>query len=118
MVKVLQRPRKAKIRKPADYVYKCITGKLLLEEFSRSQEVPPISAVTPVRKFAVKPVAVAPAETVYQLEEVREMYEAPGPFAKHTDRAPTFKQHIERIYLSQGFVLDVRAGQQVLVLRH
>ena len=118
VVEVLQRPRKAKIRKPADYAYKCITGKLLLEEFRRSQEMLPAPTVKPVRKSVVKPVAAAPAETIYQLEEVREMYETPGPFAKHADRAPTFEQHIERIYLSQGFVLDFREGQQVLILRH
>ena len=117
VLQVLQRPRKSKIRKPADYAYKCITGKLLLEEFRRSQEVVPLPSVKPLRNSAVRPAAVIPAETIYQLEEVREMYETPGPFAKHAERAPTFDQHIERIYLSQGFVLEVRQGQQVLVLR-
>lgn len=115
---VLQRPRKAKIRKPADYAFKCITGKLLLEEFRRSQEVPLTPAAKAVRKSAIKPVAVAPAETTYQLEEVRQMYEAPGPFAKRTERATTFEQYIEQIYLNQGFVLEMRRGEQVLVLKH
>lgn len=118
VLNVLQRPRKAKIRKPADYAFKCITGKLLLEEFRRSQELPPTPPVKASHKLTAKPVAAAPAETVYQLEEVRQMYEAPGPFAKHADRAATFEQHIERIYLTQGFVLEMRGGSQVLVMRH
>ena len=118
VVEVLQRPRKTKIRKPADYVYKCITGKLLLEEYARSQEVLPVASVKPVRKAPVKVVPVTPSETIYQLAEIQEMYERPGPFAKHTERAPNFEQHIQRIYLSQGFVLEMREGQQVLVLRH
>ena len=118
VLEVLKRPRKSKIRKPADYAYKCITGKLLLEEFRRSQETTPVDSAKSVRKSTGKPVAVVPAETIYQLEEVREMYETPGPFAKHAERATTFEQHIERIYLSQGFVLEVREGQQMLILRH
>ena len=118
VLEVLQRPRKAKIRKPADYAYKCITGKLLLEEFYRSQEALLTIPAKPERKAAVKPAAAAPVETIYQLEEVREMYENPGPFAKRAERAPTFEDHVERIYLIQGFVLEVREGQQVLILRH
>ncbi|MGI4737662.1 MAG: replication initiation protein [Janthinobacterium lividum] len=118
VLEVLQRPRKAKIRKPADYAYRCITGKLLLEEFYRSQEVLLATPAKAIRKTAVKPVAVVPAETIYQLEEVREMYENPGPFAKRTERAPTFEDHVERIYLSQGFVLEKREGNQVLILKH
>ncbi|MGI4734082.1 MAG: replication initiation protein [Janthinobacterium lividum] len=117
VLQVFQRPRKAKIRKPADYVYKCITGKLLLEEFHRSQEALLTASAKPVRKAAAKPTTVAPAETIYPLQEVREMYENPGPFAKRLERASTFEEHLERIYLSQGFVLEIRGGKEVLVLR-
>jgi hypothetical protein len=117
VLEVLQRPRKAKIRKPADYAYKCITGKLLLEEFHRSQEALLAASEKPLRKAVVKPAAVGPLETIYQMHEVQEMYENPGPFAKRIERAPTFEEHIERIYLSQGFVLELRGGQQVLILR-
>ncbi|WP_460586495.1 replication initiation protein [Hymenobacter arcticus] len=118
VLEVMRRPRKAKIRKPADYVYKCITGKLLLEEFRRSLE-PVAVPVTqkPVRKASSKPVPAAPAETVYQLGEVREMYDNPGPFIKRSERAPTFEEHLQRIYLSQGFVMEKRGGKQVLVLK-
>lgn len=117
VLELLQRPRKAKIRKPADYAYKCITGKLLLEEFHRSREAALATLTKPVRKAATKPAAVVAAETIYSLQEVREMYENPGPFSKRSERAPTFEAHLERIYLSQGFVLGVREGEQVLILR-
>jgi hypothetical protein len=115
---VMRRPRKAKIRKPADYTYKCITGKLLLEEYHRSKE--PVAVPTaekPVRKASSRPAPAAATETVYELEEVREIYDNPGPFSKRSERAPTFEEHLERIYLSQGFVLEKRAGRQVLVLK-
>jgi hypothetical protein len=115
---VMRRPRKAKIRKPADYIYKCITGKLLLEEFRRSQEsVAAPAPEKPVRKTSHKPASPAPTETVYRLEEVREMYDNPGPFLKRSERAPTFEEHLQRIYLSQGFVIEKRSGKQVLVLK-
>jgi hypothetical protein len=118
VLEVLRRPRKTKIRKPADYVYKCITGKLLLEEFRRSQELVVLPVVEkPVRKVSSKPAPAAPAETIYQLAEVQEMYANPGPFIKRSERASTFEEHLQRIYLSQGFVLEKRAGKQVLVLK-
>jgi hypothetical protein len=118
VLEVMRRPRKSRIRKPADYVYKCITGKLLLEEFRRSQE--PVAAPSmqkPVRKATSKPVPAASVETLYQLEEVRAMYDNPGPFMKRSERAPTFEEHLQRIYLSQGFVMEKRDGKQVLVLK-
>jgi hypothetical protein len=113
---VMRRPRKAKIRKPADYLYKCITGKLLLEEFYRSQEPIPTPAKS-VRKTSSRAIAAVAAETVYQVEEVREMYDNPGPFSKRNARASTFEEHLQQIYLSQGFVLEKRAGKSVLVLK-
>jgi hypothetical protein len=45
------------------------------------------------------------------------MYENPGPFAKRNEQAPTFEEHLRRIYLSQGFVLETRDGVQVLVMK-
>lgn len=119
VLEVMRRPRKAKIRKPADYVYKCITGKLLLEEFRRSQEPVAVPATQkPVRKVNNKSVPAASAETLYQLEEIREMYDNPGPFMKRSELAPTFEEHLQRIYLSQGFVMERRGGKQVLILKN
>jgi hypothetical protein len=114
---VLQKPRKAPIRKPADYLFKCITGKLLLDEFMRSS-LPPTSP--PARAKAVKSSSTAPVginEKVFDLAEVQRMYEHPGPFAKRMERASTFEEHLQKIYLSQGFVLESRDGKEFLVLR-
>ena len=61
--------------------------------------------------------AAAPTETVLLLAEVREMYDNPGPFARRNERAATFEEHLQRIYLTQGFVLQIRDNQEVLVLQ-
>jgi len=118
VLEVMRRPRKAKIRKPADYVYKCITGKLLLEEFYRNQEpVAVFSVDKPTRKPSIKSAPMVPTETVFTVEEVQQMYDNPGPFLKRSERAATFEEHLQRVYLSQGFILEERAGRQVLVLK-
>ncbi len=116
---VLARPRKVKIRKPADYLYRCITNKLLLDEFQRSQEVAPAAAVAASgRKAAGKPKAAPDtSEVLYPLAEVRAMYDNPGPFARRGGRAATFEEHVQQVYLSQGFVTETRGGEPVLVLR-
>ena len=111
----LQRPRKTLVRKPADYLFKCITRKLLLDEFKRSLLPPPVTSVSSVRAKVVKLPAV-PTEKVLDLLEVRQMYDNPGPFAKRLDRASTFEEHLQRIYLSQGFVLESREGKEVLTI--
>lgn len=117
---VLRKPRKTPIRKPADYLFKCITSKLLLDEFKHSL-LPPVAALgSPARVKVTKLVPLAPAastEKVYDLAEVREMYDNPGPFAKRLDRATTFEEHLQLIYLKQGFVLEMRGGKEVLLLR-
>jgi hypothetical protein len=119
---VLQKPRKTPIRKPADYLFKCITGKLLLEEFKRSLLPPSTEPASPARVKAPKSVAAASppvvTEKVFDLLDVRQMYEQPGPFAKRLERAATFEEHVQLIYLSQGFVLESRGGRDVLVLRN
>lgn len=116
VVDYLQRPRKSKIRKPADYVYKCLVSKLLLDEFRRSQEVVVKPAVPVTRKAGARSVTES-GEISYPLAEVRSMYENPGPFTKRTERAATFEEHLQRIYLSQGFVLEIREGYEVLILQ-
>jgi len=115
---VLRKPRKTPVRKPADYLFKCITGKLLLDEYHRSQLPPVVEPVrTGRRKASVPARAAAPTETVLLLAEVREMYDNPGPFARHNERAATFEEHLQLIYLAQGFVLQIRDNQEVLVLQ-
>ena len=113
---VLRKPRKTPVRKPADYLFKCITGKLLLDEYHRSL-LPPVAGPASTRRKASAPTrAAAPTETVLLLAEVREMYENPGPFARLNERAATFEEHLQRIYLTQKFELQIRDNQDVLVL--
>lgn len=116
---VLRKPRKSPVRKPADYLFKCITGKLLLDEFQRSLLPPPL-AVAPVsssRPRASRLTTPTAAETVLALADVQQMYEKPGPFAKRQEQATTFEEYLQRIYLSQGFSRETREGKEVLVLR-
>lgn len=101
--------RLGKIKKPAGAIYKALIEKYLLPDYLESQRV----AVPPKKAVAAKK-AAATAEVAYLLAEVRAMYDNPGPFAKK-DRLPTFEQHLQAIYLSQGFSLEERAGQQWLV---
>jgi len=112
----LHRPRKARIRKPADYVYKCITGALLLAEYERHLAGLPTGPPLPARRGAPA-AAPAPTETVYKLADVRAMYDHPGPYARRTGPVPTFEAYLEQLYLSQGFVPETRAGVEVLVLK-
>ena len=113
---VLRKPRKTPVRKPADYLFKCITGKLLLDEYHRSLLLPVAEAVSTRRKMSASARAVVLTETVLLLAEVREMYENPGPFARLNERAATFEEYLQRIYLTQGFTLETRDNQEVLVL--
>lgn len=116
---VFQKPRKTPVRKPADYLFKCITGRLLLEEFQRSLLPPaPAQPAKPTPARAARQAApAAVVEKVFHLAEVRQMYEQPGPFAKRLELATTFEEHVQQIYLSQGFVLESRGDKEVLVLR-
>lgn len=117
---VLQKPRKTPIRKPADYLFKCITGKLLLDEFKLSLLPPVVVSGSQARVKSAKstsPVRATPSEKVFDVAEIREMYENPGPFAKRSNRGATFEEHLKIIYLNQGFVLEIRGDKQVLVLR-
>jgi len=117
---VLQKPRKTPIRKPADYLFKCITGKLLLEEFKRSLLPPAAAFGSPARVKTGKAALSVPAistEKAFDLVEIRQMYDNPGPFAKPLDRAATFEEYLQVLYLNQGFVLESRGGKEMLILR-
>ena len=101
--------RLGKIKKPAGAIYKALVEKYLLPDYLESQR-----AVAPPKKALAAKKAVATAEVAYLVSEVRAIYDNPGPFAKK-DRLPTFEEHLQAIYLSQGFSLEERAGQQWLV---
>lgn len=100
-----------KVKKPAGAIYKALVEKYLLEEFNQ-QAVP---AARPARpKPAARPVVVEP-EVAYSLREVQKIFDNPGPFLKKQRQAETFEQHVEQLYLSQGFQQVEKSGEQWLV---
>ena len=101
--------RLGKIKKPAGAIYKALVEKYLLPDYLESQR----AAAPPKKVLAAKKAAVT-AEVAYLVDEVRAMYDNPGPFAKK-DRLPTFEEHLQVIYLSQGFSMEERGGQKWLV---
>jgi hypothetical protein len=101
--------RLGKIKKPAGAIYKALIEKYLLPDYLESQR----TAAPPKKALAAKK-ASATAEVAYLVAEVRAMYDNPGPFAKK-DRLPTFEEHLQTIYLSQGFSMEERGGQKWLV---
>ncbi|WP_210521943.1 replication initiation protein [Hymenobacter terricola] len=101
--------RLGKIKKPAGAIYKALVEKYLLPDYLESQR----ATALPKKALAAKKVAVT-AEVAYLVDEVRAMYDNPGPFAKK-DRLPTFEEHLQAIYLSQGFGMEERGGQKWLV---
>ena len=102
--------RLGKIKKPAGAIYKALVEKYLLSDYLESQ----LATALPKKALAAKKVAAATAEVAYPVAEVRTMYDNPGPFAKK-DRLPTFEEHLQAIYLSQGFSVEERDGLQWLV---
>ena len=103
-----------KVKKPAGAVYKALVEKYLLEEYLAEQRA---AKAAPVKKLATAAKLKAPLheEVAFPLREVREMYENPGPFLKRQLQEPTFELHLEAIYLSQGFVLIKRDGEDWLI---
>jgi plasmid replication initiation protein len=100
-----------KVKKPAGAIYKALVEKYLLEEFNQ-QAVP---AARPARpKPLVRPALLEP-EVAYSLQEVRKIFDNPGPFHKKQRQEVTFEQHVEQIYLSQGFQQIEKGGEQWLV---
>jgi hypothetical protein len=94
-----------KISKPAGAIYKALVEKYLLADYLESQRT--------VVKKKVPAKKTKPAEVAFPLTEVRAMYDNPGRFVKN--QLPTFEEHLQAIYLSQGFTLQERGGQQWLV---
>jgi plasmid replication initiation protein len=100
-----------KVKKPAGAIYKALVEKYLLEEFNQ-QAVPAARPAQP--KSVVRPAVLEP-EVAYSLREVREIFDNPGPFLKKQRQEETFEQHVEQIYLSQGFERMEIGGEQWLV---
>lgn len=103
-----------KVKKPAGAVYKALVEKYLLEDYLAGQKA---SKALPAKKSSAVNKAKLPLleEVAFPLQEVRDMYENPGPFLKRQLKEPTFELHLEAIYLSQGFALVKRDGDDWLI---
>jgi hypothetical protein len=91
----------------AGAIYKALIEKYLLEEYleSRKQAEPKKKLLAPV----VEP------EIAFSMSEVRDIYDNPGPFLKSRRQGETFAQHVEQVYLADGFVVELRAGEEWLI---
>jgi len=101
--------RKGKIKKPAGAIYKALVEKYLLEDYTASQKP---------RQLAKKELPKATEkkeEVAFRLSEVREMYDNPGPYALRQKRADTFEQHLQQVYLQDGFRIEKRGQEDWLV---
>lgn len=103
-----------KVKKPAGAVYKALVEKYLLEEYLAEQRA---AKAIPVKRASAVAKNKLPLleEVAFPLREVRDMYENPGPFLKRQLQEPTFELYLETIYLSQGFVLVQRDGEDWLI---
>ena len=116
LARIGKQHRLGKVKKPAGAVYKALIEKYLLEEYLAEQKISTtLSNKKPTLNTRVKAPAPVLEEVAFPLREVREMYENPGPFMKHQLRETSFEEHVEKIYLMQGFVLLQRGGEDWLV---
>lgn len=106
IARIQQQVQKNKIKKPAGAIYKALVEKYLLEDY---KEVLATRVTQQIRHQVP-----TPTETAIPLAEVREMYENPGPFMRGK-QAATFAEHLQSVYLSQGFSQELRDGKEWLV---
>jgi len=105
--------RKGKIKKPAGAIYKALVEKYLFEDYLQSK------VAKPPRETMKKALPTAKVEEVaFRLSEIKEIFDNPGPFAQRQKRAGTFEEHVEQVYLKDGFVVLDRGGEQWLVKQH
>ena len=98
-----------KVKRMAGAIYKALVEKYLLEEYQ---------ALLKAQETRKKPKAAidrTPLEVAYKVSEVREIYENPGPYAKRSERAGTFEEHLNHIYFTQGFTRELRNGEEWVV---
>lgn len=100
-----------KVKKLAGAIYKALVEKYLLTEYRESQP-----AVKPTPKRPAPAAPAAETEIAFRMQEVRDIYDNPGPFLKNR-RETTFEQHVEQVYLADGFVTEQRKGEEWLVKR-
>jgi len=101
--------RKGKIKKPAGAIYKALIDKYLFADYQQAK------AVTVAKRETVAATKTGISEVAFRLSEVREMYDNPGPYAQRQKRAETFVQHLQQVYLQDGFIVENREGEEWLV---
>jgi plasmid replication initiation protein len=97
-----------KVKKLAGAIYKALIEKYLLDEYMESQKQAEPKKLLPA-------VPVAEPEIAFSMSEVRDIYDNPGPFLKSKRKGETFAQHVEQVYLADGFVVELRAGEEWLI---
>jgi plasmid replication initiation protein len=114
LARIGKQHRLGKVKKPAGAVYKALIERYLLEEYLTEKKT--ITAL-PGKKSThpTKRKASLLEEVAFPLREVREMYDNPGPFLKRQLQETSFEQHVEITYLTQGFVLVQRDGEDWLI---
>lgn len=115
LARILKQHELGKVKKPAGAIYKALVDKYLLGEYHEGQQRQSLEQVPAKRALLAAP--VQNTEVAYRMSEVREIYDNPGPFMKQHARAATFEQHVQEIYLPDGFVVEQRAGEEWLVKR-
>jgi plasmid replication initiation protein len=97
-----------KVKKLAGAIYKTLIDKYLLEEYLESQKQTD-------SKKKLLPAPIAEPEIAFSMSEVREIYDNPGPFLKSKRQGETFAQHVEQVYLADGFIIELRADEEWLI---
>jgi plasmid replication initiation protein len=97
-----------KVKKLAGAIYKALIEKYLLEEYLEIRK-----QAEPKKKLLAAP--VAEPEIAFSMSEVREIFDNPGPFLKSKRQGETLAQHVEQVYLADGFVIELRAGEEWLI---
>jgi plasmid replication initiation protein len=98
-----------KVKKLAGAIYKALIEKYLLEEYLESRK-----RVEPKKKL-LSATPVSEPEIAFSMSEVREIYENPGPFLKSKRQGESLAQHVEQVYLADGFVIELRGGEEWLI---
>jgi len=107
LTRVTKQKQLGKVKKPAGAIYKALSEKYLLTEFLEAQAKPAKKLKTPAKV----------EEIALRLAEVKQMFQNPGPFLKKIMVEETFQEHMQRLYLAEGFQLENRGGEEWLVKR-
>ena len=110
-----------KVKKLAGAIYKTLIEKYLLGEYLEGQQQPSPRQLPEAKKHLLltgeraKPEKNKDSEIAFRMSEVRDIYDNPGPFLSDKRQGLTFEQHVEQVYLADGFVVELRNGEEWLV---